>query len=176
MTISPSLTDLARQGNSEALSLLLQDSEPDLRRFAARVCRSSADADDAVSHAMTAIAFKLEGFHGLSRLSTWLFTVIRNECAKYERRARRWVFGVAESLTDRGATPEQVLGRAQLLDRIVDAVRALPVELREVFVLREFEQLGVEACAARLGISEANVKVRLHRARAALREALGELR
>lgn len=176
MSLSPALTELAKQGDPNALSLLLRDSEPDLRRFAARVCRSSADADDAVSHAMTAIAFKLDGFAGLSRLSTWLFTVIRNECAKYERLARRWVFGRVESLTDRVPTAEQALGRAQLLDCIVGAVRGLKPGLREVFVLRELEQLSVEECARRLSISEANVKVRLHRARAELRHTLGALR
>jgi RNA polymerase sigma-70 factor (ECF subfamily) len=176
MRQTPSLTERAKQGDASALTLLLRDSEPDLRRFAARVCRSSADADDAVSHAMTAIAFKLDGFSGLARLSTWLFTIVRNECAKYERLARRWVFGATDSLTDPFTSPEQASSQSQLLERVVGAVRELQPELREVFVARELEQQSVQECASALGLSEANVKVRLHRARAQLRAALGTIR
>lgn len=176
MTVHPSLTEQAKQGDPRALALLLRDSEPDLRRFAARVCRTSADADDAVAHAMTAIAFKLDAFSGLSRFTTWLFTIIRNECAKYERVARRWVFGTTDTLIDRVPGPEQSLTHAQLLDCVLSAVRDLKPELREVFVLRELEQRNVDECASLLGISESNVKVRLHRARAELRSALAEVR
>ena len=173
MIESPPFVERARRGDADALSQLLRESEPDLRRFAARVCRSNADAEDAVAHAMTTVAFRLDRFNGLSRLSTWLFSVIRNECARYERLARRWVFGALDALTDRSPTPEQALDRDQLLERVVQAVQALRPELREVFVARELEQLSVEACAERLRISEANVKVRLYRARTELRDALG---
>lgn len=172
MNVPPSLTELAKQGDARALTLLLRDTEPDLRRFAARVCRSSADADDAVAHAMTTIAFKLDAFSGLSRLSTWLFTVVRNECARYERLARRWVFGATETLVDHAPSAEQSLSHAQLLDGVVNALRELKPELREIFLLREIEQRSIGECARLLGLTEGNVKVRLHRARAELRLAL----
>jgi RNA polymerase sigma-70 factor (ECF subfamily) len=171
MDAAETLTERAQRGDPEALSALLRESEPDLRRFAARVCRSAADADDAVAHAMSTLAVKLDSFRGASRLSTWIFTVIRNECSKYERIARRWIFGEPDAPSP-SATPEQSLDRAQTLDVLVRAIRALRPELREVFVLRELEELSTEDCAARLAITEANVKVRLHRARVALREAI----
>lgn len=176
MIESPTISEQAKQGDPEAIALLLRQSEPDLRRFAARVCRNTADADDAVAHAMSTLVTNFGGFRGLSRLSTWIFSVIRHECMKYERLGRRWIFGVEESLADPVATPEQALSRAQMLDLVVNAVRGLPPELREVFVLRELEQLSTEACAQRLGISEGNVKVRFHRARRELRTALANLR
>jgi RNA polymerase sigma factor (sigma-70 family) len=170
------LTQRAQAGDSEAIALLLRDSEPDLRRFAHRVCRSAADADDAVAHAMLTMALKLDSFRGLSRLSTWLFAVIRHECLKYERIARRWVFSDDDSRIDPALSPEQSLDRNQMLELLVTAIRSLRPELREVFVLREFEELSTEACAERLHITEANVKVRLNRAREKLRVALIELR
>lgn len=170
------LTALAQNGDPGALGELLRQSEPDLRRFAARVCRSSADADDAVSHAMLTLTEHLGSFRGLSRLSTWVFAVIRNECLRYERLARRWLTGddVTAHASERDG-PEQSHERAEVLDALVVAIRELPAELREVFVLRELEGLSTEACAARLSLSEGNVKVRLNRARGRLRGALGHL-
>lgn len=175
MPLSP--TDLARAGDRAALTDLLRQSEPDLRRFAARVCRSAADADDAVAHAMLTITVKLESFRGLSRFTTWLFAVVRNECRRYERLARRWLLGqTTDDSADRRNDPEQERDRAELVEALVDAIRSLPAELREVLVLREFESLSTEACASRLSISEGNVRVRLSRARAQLRLALLPLR
>lgn len=175
MTNAP-LSELAQHGDRAALAELLRQSEPDLRRFASRVCRSSADADDAVAHAMLTMTIKLESFRGLARVSTWLFAVVRNECRRYERLARRWLWGRDTSTTpDESANPEQQHSRTEVLDALVSAIRALRPELREVLVLREFEGLSTEACASRLSITEGNVKVRLNRARGQLRQALTHL-
>jgi RNA polymerase sigma factor (sigma-70 family) len=171
------LTELARDGDRTALTELLRQAEPDLRRFAARVCRSSADADDAVAHAMLTITVKLASFRGLSRFSTWLFAVVRNECRRYERLARRWLSDVdADQAPDESASPEHSGDRAKLIEALVAAIRDLPSDLREVLVLREFEGLSTELCAARLSITEGNVRVRLNRARAQLRRTLADLR
>lgn len=174
MIDDPALRERARLGDSEAIAALLLQSEPDLRRFASRVCANRADADDAVQHAMITVTFRLDSFAGLARLSTWLFSVIRNECRKYERAARRWVFGDEEPRreTASSTTAEHAAERGPLLDALTRAIRALPPDLRAVFVQRELEELSTEECAERLAISEANVKVRLHRARRLLREAL----
>jgi RNA polymerase sigma-70 factor (ECF subfamily) len=125
---------------------------------------------------MLTITLKLDSFRGLSRLSTWLFAVVRNECRKYERIARRWVLGDDHTAADNASTPEQALARSQLLEQLVIAIRELKPELRDVFVLRELEGLDTETCAQRVGITEANVKVRLNRARVQLRAALVEVR
>jgi RNA polymerase sigma-70 factor (ECF subfamily) len=58
------------------------------------------------------------------------------------------------------------------LQSLVAAVRNLQPGPRQVFVLRELEGLGTEACGAELGLSEPTVKLRLHRARLSLRAAL----
>ncbi|MFO0559711.1 MAG: sigma-70 family RNA polymerase sigma factor [Polyangiales bacterium] len=172
MIDDPTLCERAQRGEPEAIASLLIQAEPDLRRFAARVCSSRADADDAVQHAMITVSFRLGSFRGLARLSTWLFSVIRNECRKYERVARRWVFGAQDEHPAPEAHAEDGLEAHQSLAALTQAIRALPAELRAVFVLRELEELSTAECAERLAISEANVKVRLHRARRQLRGAL----
>lgn len=174
MIDDPTLCERAQLGDADAIAALLVQSEPDLRRFASRVCANRADADDAVQHAMITVTFRLDSFRGLARLSTWLFSVIRNECRKYERAARRWVLGDDhdERAGAANANGERELERAQMLEALTAAIRALPGELRAVFIQRELEEVSTEECAKRLAITEANVKVRLHRARRMLRVTL----
>lgn len=170
-----SLTQRAQQGDADALTQLVQLHEPALRRFASRVCRSATDADDAVQQALATLSLQLDTFRGLARLSTWLFTIVRNECRRYERLARRWLFhGPEIDVVDiPGRAPSlDSAERNELLDALVKAIRDLRPELRAVFVLRELEELDTERCAERLRISEGNVRIRLNRARSQLRAAL----
>lgn len=167
-----SLVARARGGDPDAIGLLLRQTEPDLRRFAARLCRTESDADDAVQHAMLTMTVKLDSFQGLARLSTWIFKVIQNECRRVERQARRWLFHTPETLESEALSPEAALETQRMADRVVRAIRELPPDLREIFVLRELEGLDTEACATRLGITSNNAKVRLSRARSALRQLI----
>ena len=172
-----SLTQRAQQGDAEALSQLVTLHEPALRRFASRECRSSADADDAVQHALTTLSSSLTTFRGLALLGTWLFTIVRNECRRYERLARRWLSHPPETTASDATANSPSLDpaeRNELLDALVTAIRNLRPELRTVFVLRELEELDTERCAERLRISEGNVRIRLNRARTELRAALQE--
>ena len=75
-------------------------------------------------------------------------------------------------LVDWGAGPDQVLLNGELRKALDAAVAALPETLRSVFVLRDIEGLSTADTAAVLDLTETNVKVRLHRARLALRERL----
>lgn len=166
------LVERARAGDAGAMTSLIEATTPDLRRFARRVCRTGADAEDAVQHALVTLTVELRGLRHLTSFTAWAFTIVRNECARVVRVAQRWFDSSAASPEHEG--PDEALERGQLLERIASAVRALPPPLREVFVLREFEGLDTATCAQRLEISPINVKVRLHRARLLLRDALVE--
>jgi RNA polymerase sigma factor (sigma-70 family) len=166
------LADRARFGDPAALSLLLEQTEPDLRKFAARLCPSESAADDAVQHAMLTVTLNLGSFRGLARFSTWIFAVIQNECRKHVRMARRFVFAEEDVIPADSELPDEALERQRMLEIVVNSIRALRPELREVFVLRELEGLSTEAASRALGISENNLKVRLNRARAALRQSI----
>ena len=69
-------------------------------------------------------------------------------------------------------TPEDGAAAGEVMSFLRTAVDRLPTDQRAVFMLREVEQLSVADAAEALGISEALVKVRLHRARARLRDLL----
>jgi RNA polymerase sigma-70 factor (ECF subfamily) len=119
----------------------------------------------------------LAGFRpdGRARLSTWVLTIATrlalDELARPERAAP---LGAAARL-DSGASADREAERRALGAAIERAVRELGPEHQAVFLLRELHELEYEEIAAALAIDLNTVKSRLHRARAALREALKEM-
>jgi RNA polymerase sigma-70 factor (ECF subfamily) len=71
------------------------------------------------------------------------------------------------------AGPEQAAARSEIRRILENAVDALPMEFRAVFMMRVVEQMSIEETASLLGIPQATVKTRLHRANERLRTTLG---
>ena len=73
-----------------------------------------------------------------------------------------------------GHTPEQQVANAELRELLEQAICRLPESYRSVFMLRAVEEMSIEDVAGALDLSEGTVKVRLHRARRALRKIISE--
>ncbi|MCB9547910.1 MAG: sigma-70 family RNA polymerase sigma factor [Myxococcales bacterium] len=130
--------------------------------------------DDVAQETFLAALGALGGFRpdGAARLSTWVLTIASRRALDAiraeERRARREAL-VAP--THAAASPEStVAGR-----RLAELVGALPVDQHAVFVLRAFHEFSLEEIADALDLPLGTVKSRLARARAELRQALGEV-
>ncbi len=119
---------------------------------------------------------------------TWLFTTVRNACLMKRRRhvgEPPKMLSLDEPGASGGAAPIEVADAARpadqrLLDEWLDqrlrkALASLPSGYRVIVVLREIEGLSTREVATVTGISEANVKVRLHRARMMLRKRLEDV-
>ncbi len=167
----------AQGGDRASLEALLLKAHPDLRRFAGRVCNTGEDAEDAIQHALMTVSTKLGTLRAAGRFTAWVFTVIRNECSRHVRLAARLAGrpiadAPHEAALEVHASQDRALERARLAEKLASCIAALPMAQREVFMMRELEGLSAAETAAKLGISVANVKVRLHRARAGMRETL----
>ena len=142
-------------------------------RVARAIVKGDAEAEDVVQQAWLSAYAHLSQFVAASRFSTWLTRIVINEAlGRLQKSARRAEVELEEPMTSSARNPEeQAAGReeATLLEAAVDQ---LPEPYRLVFMLREVQELSVAETAESLGISEENVKVRLHRARSALRESL----
>jgi RNA polymerase sigma-70 factor (ECF subfamily) len=122
-------------------------------------------------------------FDGRSQLFTWLYRIGVNEAKRRAQRGERTLRTVSleESPSeppDLSGAPEPGAERGALRDALERAVRALPLDYRAPLVLRDIEGLSTQDAAEILGVSEAALKSRLHRARVAVRDALrdeGEL-
>lgn len=166
----------AREGDALALQHLVQTYHDRVYRFGLRACRDGFDADDAVQEAFTKLAVRPDVMRDPSVLS-WLMTVVRNTCSRLLRpflRERR-VFGERaelDAIESDALAPDAALERFRLVHAVHQLIAELPREAREVILLRDVEGLTGEETARALGIHEATMKTRLHRARALVRDRL----
>jgi RNA polymerase sigma-70 factor, ECF subfamily len=171
------IAQAASDGGDEAFTGLVHAYRDRVYRVGLRACRDHFDAEDAVQEAFIRLARRPDVQRDRSMLS-WLMTVVRNACLRMLRpflreRARLGVrIEDPEAIAASSLSPEAMVERCQPIERVHAAIAGLPQDFRDVLVLRDLEELtGEETCAA-LGISEAAMKSRLHRARNMLREAL----
>lgn len=168
MKLDMPLIEAARQGDAAALERLLTQSQPDLRRFARRSCATSEDADDAVQVALWSVQRNIGSVRIVAAFAGWLFRIIERECYRLLRLGRR-----AEPLTEELEASLRLPEDPLVLRRdLAGALAALPVEYRDVLVLRDVEELTAPEAAERLQLTVAALKSRLHRARAMMRERL----
>ena len=126
----------------------------------------------------------LASFRGQSALRTWIYRIVVNQARNRQRWWRRRYrsqqvsldahlrdFGDFPEQTD-GASPDRMLGRKELADRIRTALEQLPFDQRTAIVLREIDGLSYEEIGFSLGVAVGTVKSRLARAREALRAQL----
>ncbi len=177
----------AQGGNHAALERLLMKSQEIAYRFSLLVCGHADDADDAMQEALLKTYRHAAQIKEPEAFKTWLYRTVKNACLISRRRRvgepsrlhsldgeSVSIDGVAQPLDveDPGRGPYQALENTRLRRALDRALQTLSPENRLIVFLREVEGLSTRDVAAVVGISEANVKTRLHRARLSLREHL----
>ncbi|MBW8845207.1 MAG: sigma-70 family RNA polymerase sigma factor [Burkholderiales bacterium] len=157
----------AHGGDPQALVQLLKVARPDIRRYAQQHCLLS-DVDDAVQEALLIVSRKLPSLRALAAFSGWAIRLVQRECRRLGRVALRYDPYDEEKLEQWLATHDAVGLRRDL----AAALESLPAHYREVILLRDVLELTIEEIAGHTGLTRANVKSRLHRARAMAREYL----
>jgi RNA polymerase sigma-70 factor (ECF subfamily) len=142
------------------------------------IARSDAEAEDVAQEAWIAAYQHLKQFEGKAAFSTWVSRIaIRMAISRARRRPNLAALDELDRSnmsTDGDGDPARTAERRQLGRILERAVDELPTEYRVVLVLRDVEQCSTGETAEILGLTEENVRVRLHRSRAALRELLRE--
>ena len=149
------------------------------------IVKNEAEAEDGAQEAVIKAYRYLASFRGEAKFSTWLTTIAINEGRKRLRKSKGAsedsIEEQAEShegdytpapLTDWREIPLETLERKELREALRVAVAELPDIYRQVFTLRDLEELNIEETAQALGINPGSVKVRLHRARMMLQKRL----
>jgi RNA polymerase sigma-70 factor (ECF subfamily) len=167
----------ARLGDQEAFERLVRETYADTYTLAYRLTGDEEDARDVVQESYLRAYRGLKRFRGDAQFTTWLYRITAN-CATTHlgKRSRRRTEVLPDDLqladTDPDRDPSARTDATLLRDRLEGALAQLPPKLRAVVVLRDVYDLPHEAIAAELGISESAAKVRLHRARRKLRDAV----
>lgn len=183
----PQLVRAVRDGDRDAMERLLMRAQEVAWRFSLLVCGGADDAEDAMQEALIKTFRYAARIREPEAFRTWLYRTVRNACLM---RRRRRVDEPARLLSldelmpspdegprvaepaDRGRLPDDLAINARLRKRLREALAKLPRPFRVVVFLREIEGLSTREVAKVVGISEANVKTRLHRARLFLRREL----
>jgi RNA polymerase sigma-70 factor, ECF subfamily len=142
-------------------------------RWAARLGGPGVDVEDITQDVFLVVDRRLREFRGDSQLSTWLFSITAKIVAndRRRRRLRRWWLRLTPNAGDNTAattdTPLEQLEKRQRRTHFYQALDALGERQRRVLVLFELEEMSVAEIAELTGLRPGNVRVLLHRARAA---------
>ncbi len=173
------LIDRILTGDRPALDLLMLRHHAVAYRVACRLLRCEADALDAVQDGFVNVLSHLGRFRGQCSFRTWLLRIVSNAALDIgrskQRRDSRFSAPAEEfhETFDPRSTPlDHGLERADLRDKLDDALAALPAVQRQTFVLHVDGDLSYREVAEVLGISIGTVMSRLFYARQRLREAL----
>src|ERR1039458_9381903 len=190
-TPAASDTDLvtrAKAGELDAFEALTNRYEQRVYSLALRMLRQEQDAEDVTQQTFLSAVENLDGFRGEASFATWLLRIATHAALKVIRKKRGLntvsleeateeadSYGTIphpEYIADWRQSPEQLVQKNEIQRLLDDALAKLDEKHRLVFLLRDVEGLSVKETAEALGLSEANTKVRLLRARLQLREQL----
>lgn len=182
------LIRVARNGDNAAFTELVRRYEDTVYRFSYKICRDADKAAETLQDTFVNVFRKLQTFDGRSKFSTWLYTIVTNNCLMKRRKRKGELLEESLEAYDHpqhpqaGGHPPQPLRMHETpADLMIDkelrealdlAILRLPEDYRVVFVMRDIEGQSNQETARALDISVEATKSRLRRARAFLREQL----
>jgi RNA polymerase sigma-70 factor (ECF subfamily) len=188
-----------RRGDEQAFVELVNRHHRLMLHVAARYVRTPSVAEEVVQEAWLGVISGLDRFEGRASLTTWIFRIVANRArSRAQREARvvpfsclsdengercvdpdrflpdghRWAGHWASAPSSWDGVPDDVLLSQEMLEHVNAAIAELPERQNLVIVMRDVEGFSADEVCSTLGISEANQRVLLHRARSKVRSAL----
>jgi RNA polymerase sigma-70 factor (ECF subfamily) len=179
-----------KSGDARAFATLVLRHRQAVYNFILRFVGHRQRAEDVLQETWLKVVRSSGEYQPKAKFTTWVFTVARNLCVDS---ARKESYRQTDSLDapvggdvenrelgqvvadDEAAGPERAANNQRLQPLLTAALQALPVEQREVFLLREYHGLGFKEIAEVTGVNENTVKSRMRYALEGLRKRLGEL-
>jgi RNA polymerase sigma-70 factor (ECF subfamily) len=172
------------EGKTHLFHELVRPYERSVYLMAFSLLKNESDAEDAAQEALLKAYRNLASFRGDSKFGTWLISITLNEARSRLRRAKSSATQSLDEpadeeghvspalLRDWREIPSEALERQEIRQLLQEAVTALPPIYKEIFLMRDVEELSIAEAARLLQITEGLVKVRLHRARILLQKKL----
>lgn len=179
-------SELLRRGTPESVEKAIGLLQNTVFSFSMRVCGHREDAEDTMQDVLLGSLKHLAKLKEPGELAAWLYTVTRNRCRRMRRGHLADIRRITleELIPDRdelqrlllaSENPETDAARSEQQNHLHEAVLRLPPTLRLVLVLHDMEELESEEVARVLGLQTGTVRVRLHRARLALRKEMARV-
>jgi RNA polymerase sigma-70 factor (ECF subfamily) len=167
-----------RRGERAAFAGLVRRYNQRLYRIVRSILRDDAEAEEVVQHVLVTAFHKLDQFRGDALFATWLSRIAINEAMGRVRARHRHGLELVDGhgeLADAGPSPAEAVYHREMRALLEAEIDLLPDNLRVVLVLRDVQELDTAETASCLGLTEAAVRVRLHRARNLLQERLSRV-
>ena len=181
LTTDEQLVERALAGDGDAFGEVVRRWERKIYALAYGITGSVEDARDATQETFISAYRNLRNFRGEAQVSSWLHRIAVNQCISRQRRARVRAETALEDETAAGEnlvstraseSPARATESKQRAEAVRRAVASLPQELREVVLMKEFEELTFQEIADALQIPLSTVKSRLYTALRQLRMRL----
>jgi len=179
--------ELLRRDSPEAMDEAIGLLQNTVYSFSMKVCGHPEDAEDTMQEVLFRSLKHLAKIQDPKALSVWLYTVTRNRCWRMRRKPANGEgrhisleelmpddAELAMLMQDVSMSPEGSASLAEQEAILQKAVLLIPIPLRLVLVLHDMEELTTEEVAQVLGLQPGTVRVRLHRARLAVRKAMSK--
>ena len=169
------IVEHAKKGDAAAFEELVNRYQNSVYRLALRMCGNAHDAEEVAQEAFVAAWRGLPSFRGESKFSSWLYQLTSNAAVDFLRREKRHRNTTpVEEQTELAAegTPQQDAEASEVRENLQKALLALTPEHRQIFLLRQMEQLSYEEIGQLLRLESGTVKSRLNRAKKQLRQIL----
>src|SRR5450755_1972220 len=168
-------------GETGLFEIVMRRHNQRLYRVARAILRNDGEAEDVMQDSYVRAYEHLDQFAGRAKFSTWLTRIAVHEALARQDRGSR--FQELEPMSERegdpmdrfaslAPDPEQQASNSEIRTLLEEAVEKLPAAYRTIFMLRDVEDTSTTDAAEVLEITEDNVEIRLHRARALLRKSL----
>ncbi|HYC84438.1 MAG TPA: RNA polymerase sigma factor [Chryseosolibacter sp.] len=173
-------------GEKELFEILLRRYNQTLYRVIRGYLKNPDEVQDAMQNAYLKAYDKLFQFHGDAAFSTWLIRIginealarlkhLKKEKTIYLDAALESGTAIINQIPDKLMNPEKAIIRQEARHLLEQAIDDLPEKYRVIYILKEIEGLQSSQIEESLGISESNIKVRLHRAKKLLKDGLYQL-
>ena len=174
-------------GRPEAFEPFVERFGPLIMNFGRRMCGRRDDAEEVLQETLLQAYLSLKDLREPAALRTWVYRVAANACLRMRRRGKHdpdqeisleevlpqaMADGSPPHIGDWSEVPIDTLLRGELKEQLDRAILDLPQDFRIVLILRDQEGFSTHETAGILGISESLAKMRLHRARLAMRKSL----
>jgi len=173
LTSDENIVERALTGDAEAFGELVRRWERRIFALTYGMLGREEDARDATQETFIAAFRNLRGFRGEAKVSSWLHRIAVNQCITRQRRAKVRSETALEDEQEKDAgtfatpaihSPARVVEKRQVTRAVRKAINSLPVELRQVVVMKEFEDLTFKEIADILELPLSTVKSRLYTA------------
>ncbi|MGP1540410.1 RNA polymerase sigma factor [Bacteroides pyogenes] len=174
------LIDRGRKGDKKAFACLIAEYQALVFRFAFRLLCNEEEARDAVQETFIKVWLALKTYDRAYRFSTWIYKIASNTCYDRLRSYHRFPIEPEHSFASVTNMPsgddiEENLHNRQLKELILRYTSELPPRQRQIFILRDVEELEVQEVEAITGLSAEKIKSNLYLARKNIREKKNQL-